>query len=173
MFMNNDLNELKERSRAIRKSLLEMAARVKSAHIGGGLSVIDILTALYFSVLKIDPKNPLDPDRDRLIFSKGHCAAALYATLVERGFAPKSVLNDYFANGKLLTGHPTKNCLPGVEVSTGSLGHGLPMGLGMAYAAKQDSKSFKVFVVMSDGECDEGSTWEAALFAAHHKLDNV
>jgi transketolase len=169
----SDIAFLKETARSIRREILQMVARVKSSHIGGSFSVVDLLTALYFSFLHIDPKQPLLPTRDRLIFSKGHCAAALYAVLAERGFTSKNVLNDYFADGKLLTGHPTKNCLPGVEISTGSLGHGLPIGAGFAYAAKQDSASYRTVVVMSDGECNEGSVWEAALFAAHHKLDNL
>ncbi len=164
---------LKAHAQHIRRNILTMAARVKSSHIGGGFSVADILTALYFKVLHVDPKHPSDPNRDRLIFSKGHCAAALYAALTERGFAPESVLNDFFADGKLLTGHPTRNCLPGVEASTGSLGHGLSLGAGIAYAARMDKASSRAFVVMSDGECDEGSTWEAAMSAAHHKLENL
>lgn len=160
-------------SQHIRRNILTMAARVKSSHVGGGFSVADILTALYFKVLRIDPKHPLDAKRDRLIFSKGHCAAALYAVLTERGFAPESVLGDFFADGKLLTGHPTRNCIPGVEASTGSLGHGLSMAAGIAYAARMDKKTYRAYAVLSDGECDEGSTWEAAMSAAHHKLDNL
>ncbi len=165
--------DLKSKSRAIRREILKMAARVKSSHIGGSFSVADILTVLYFSELNIDPKKPNDPKRDRLVFSKGHCAAALYATLAERGFVPKSKLAEYFTDGKILTGHPTRGCLPGIETTTGSLGHGLPMGLGMAYAGRYDKLPYRVFVVMSDGECDEGSVWEAALAAAHLKMDNL
>lgn len=165
--------ELEFKSKLIRREIIQMAARVKSSHIGGSLSVADLLTALYFEILNIDPSKPKDPVRDRLIFSKGHCAAALYAVLAERGFAPKEVLKEFFENGKLLTGHPTKDCLPGVETSTGSLGHGLPMGAGLAFAAKHDKKPYRVFVVMSDGECNEGAVWEAALAAGHHKLDNL
>ncbi len=168
-----EIQALQGHSKAIRREITVMASRVKSAHIGGNFSVTDLLVGLYFSFLKIDPKNPTSVDRDRLIFSKGHCAAGLYATLAERGFAPKAVLADYFADGKLLTGHPTKGCLPGVETSTGSLGHGLPVGAGLAYAAKKDGRTYRSVVVMSDGECDEGSVWEAALFAHHNKLDNL
>lgn len=165
--------DLENKSRLIRREILQMVARVRSSHIGGSFSVADILTALYFKILKINPKHPENSKRDLLVFSKGHCAAALYAVLAERGFFPKSVLEDYFTNGKLLTGHPTKGCLPGVETSTGSLGHGLPMGAGMAFAAKYDKSPSRVFVIMSDGECDEGSVWEAALVASHNRLDNL
>ncbi len=167
------IQALQEHSKAIRREIVQMASRVKSAHIGGNFSVTDLLVGLYFSFLNIDPQNSQSVDRDRLVFSKGHCAASLYATLAERGFAPKMVLADYFADGKLLTGHPTKGCLPGVETSTGSLGHGLPVGAGLAYAAKKDGRSYRSVVVMSDGECDEGSVWEAALFAHQNKLNNL
>lgn len=165
--------QLSTHARAIRLAVLDMVAAVKSSHIGGSFSVIDILTALYFRTLRLDPQSPDWPDRDRLIFSKGHCAAALYATLAHRGFAPISRLAEYFADGSLLIGHPTRGCLPGVEVTSGSLGHGLPMGAGMAFAAKQETAAARVFVIMSDGECDEGSVWEAALLSAHHRLDNL
>lgn len=168
-----EISKLERHAKHIRKNMIGMVSRVKGAHLGGGLSVVEILTTLYFSVLKVDPQNPKKTDRDRLIFSKGHCANALYATLVERGFAPSSALNDYYANGKLLTGHPTRDCLPGVEVSTGSLGHGLPMGVGMAWTARYDGQPHRIFAVLSDGECDEGSTWEAIHSAGHHKLDNL
>lgn len=168
-----DLEQLKKHASRIRQSMIKTVVKAKGAHLGGGLSSVEILTALYFSVMNIDPVNPKKADRDRLIFSKGHCANALYVTLVERGFAPDSILDDYYADGKLLTGHPTRDCMPGVEVSTGALGHGLSMGAGMAWAAKHDRKPYRVFVVLSDGECDEGSTWEAALSAGHYKLDNL
>ncbi len=150
-----------------------MVARVKSSHIGGSFSVTDILTALYFSAMRIDPAQPNLPTRDRLIFSKGHCAAALYATLAVRGFTPVAKLAEYFADGRQLIGHPTRGCMPGVEATSGSLGHGLPMGSGMAFAAKQDGAAHRVFVIMSDGECDEGAVWEAALIAGQHQLDNL
>ncbi|MDP3729524.1 MAG: transketolase [bacterium] len=167
------IEALKARALSVRRNVLTMAARVKGSHVGGSFSVADILTALYFSVMHIDPKKPKLSTRDRLILSKGHCAAALYAVLVERGFAPKRILQDYFKNGKLLTCHPTRDCMPGVEASTGSLGHGLSMGAGIAYAAKVDGAPYRTFVILSDGECDEGSTWEAAMSAAHFKLDNL
>lgn len=160
-------------TKEIRKDILLMANRAKSAHVGGSLSCVEILTALYFEIMKIDPNNPYNEKRDRLIFSKAHDAKALYATLVRRGFFHKRILDSYEIYGGLLPGHSTRHCVPGVEVSTGSLGHGLSMAAGMAYVGKLDKKKFRVFAVLSDGECDEGSTWEAALFAAHHKLDNL
>lgn len=165
--------ELKKHALNMRRNMIKMVSRVKGAHLGSGLSTVEILVALYFVVMNIDPKKPDDLNRDRLIFSKGHAANALYAVLAERGFTSENVLEDYFINGKLLTGHPTRGCLPGVEVSTGALGHGLSMGEGMAYAAKFDKKNYRVFVLMSDGECDEGSTWEAVLSAGFMKLDNL
>lgn len=160
-------------ARQIRHEILQMVARVKSSHIGGSFSVTDILTALYFGAMNVDPAHPDWPQRDRLIFSKGHCAAALYATLAVRGFAPVAKLAEYFSDGSQLIGHPTRGCLPGVEATSGSLGHGLPMGSGLAYAAKADGATHRVFVIMSDGECDEGAVWEAALIARQHKLDNL
>ena len=157
----------------IRKKIVRMHTQSKSSHIGSALSVVDILVALYFHVLKIDPKNPKDKNRDRLILSKGHAASALYATLAQRGFFTEEILEEYCIDGGKLPGHSTIGCVPGVEVSTGSLGHGLSMGIGMSIAAKHDRRDYKVFVLLSDGECNEGSVWEAAMFAAHHKLDNL
>lgn len=167
------ISALQAHARQIRREILQMVARVKSSHIGGSFSVTDILTALYFGAMNVDPAQPNWPGRDRLIFSKGHCAAALYATLAVRGFVPVAKLAEYFADGTQLIGHPTRGCLPGVEATSGSLGHGLPMGSGMAYAAKADGATHRVFVIMSDGECDEGAVWEAALIARQHALDNL
>lgn len=160
-------------ARHIRQQVVEMTHRAQSAHVGGGLSVADILAVLYGEVLRIDPRSPKDPQRDRLVFSKGHACAALYACLAERGFFPKSWLEDFYANGGRLAGHATHWGVPGVEVSTGSLGHGLPISCGMALAGQLDAEPYRVFCVLSDGECDEGSTWEAALFAGHHRLTNL
>lgn len=168
-----DVQKLRELARAIRINIIKTAARVKSSHIGGSFSSVDLLTAMYFNFLRVDPNHPNDPNRDRLVFSKGHCALALYAALAARGFAPESALDDYFADGSLLTGHPTRACLPGVEVTSGSLGHGLPMGAGLAYAAQLDGSDARAVVLVSDGECDSGATWEAAMFAGYHKLDNL
>jgi len=165
-----DYNQI---SKEIRKKVLKMVYEAQTSHLGSSLSCADILTVLYFNVLSIDPENPLDENRDRFILSKGHAAAVLYATLVQRGFFSEEILGKYCQDGSKLAGHSTKGCAPGVEVSTGSLGHGLPMGVGMALAAKKDDKDYRVFVLMSDGECQEGSVWEAAMFASHHKLDNL
>ncbi|MBI2624446.1 transketolase [Candidatus Parcubacteria bacterium] len=167
------LKTLEHHARNIRRQTLTMTSRVKAAHTGGSLSVADILTVLYFQILRLNPKRPHDPSRDRLLFSKGHAAAALYATLAERGFFSPKMLDGFYRNGTLLTGHPTRNCLPGVEVTSGSLGHGLAMGAGLAWAAKLDRKPYRTFAILSDGECDEGSVWEAILAAGHRRLDNL
>jgi transketolase len=145
----------------------------KSSHIGSSFSSVELLVVLYNGVLRVDPARPGWPDRDRFILSKGHGCAAFYAVLAERGFFPLEWLDTFYQNGSRLPGHATHTCLPGVEVSTGSLGHGLSIACGMALAAKRDGKSYRVFVLLSDGECDEGSTWEAVLFASHHRLDNL
>lgn len=160
-------------SKDIRKKVVKMIYQSNTSHLGSSLSIADILAVLYFKILSIDPNSPFDEDRDRFLLSKGHAAAALYAALSCKGFFSEDVLEDYCRNGGKLPGHSTKRCVPGVEVSTGSLGHGLSMGAGMALSAKNDSKDYRVFVLMSDGECQEGSIWEAALFAGHHKLDNL
>jgi transketolase len=160
-------------AKGIRKKILKMIFDSRSSHIGSAFSCVDILTVLYFKILKIDPKNPSIESRDRFILSKGHAASALYATLAQRGFFPDKVLDTYCLDGGMLPGHATKGYVPGVEISTGSLGHGLSVGAGMALAGKADKKKYRVFVLISDGECDEGTVWEAALFAHHHKLDNL
>jgi transketolase len=137
------------------------------------LSIADLLAVLYGTILHQKPGEPEWPNRDRFILSKGHACAALYAVLAESGFFPLEWLERFYQNGSPLAGHATHKDVPGVEVSTGSLGHGLPIAAGMALAAKRDGKSYRVFCLLSDGECDEGSTWEAALFAPHHRLDNL
>jgi transketolase len=133
----------------------------------------DLLAVLYGEILKVDPQNPQWSERDRFILSKGHGGAGVYAALAERGFFPIDKLDTHYQNGSDLSGHVSHKGIPGVEFSTGSLGHGLSVGTGMAYAAKLDNLSHRVFVLLSDGECDEGSNWEAILFAAHHHLDNL
>jgi transketolase len=133
----------------------------------------DILAVLYSGVLRVDPGRPDWPDRDRFILSKGHGAAAVYAALAERGFFPTEWLDAYCQDGSRLAGHITHHGVPGVEVSTGSLGHGLSIGCGLALAGKREGRPYRVFVMLSDGECDEGSIWEAVLFASHHRLDNL
>lgn len=168
-----DFLRLTKIAKEIRKDILLMANHAKSAHVGGALSCVELLTALYFENMKIDPKNPYNEKRDRLVFSKAHDAKALYAVLAEAGYFEKKILEGYEQNNGLLPGHATRHCVPGVEVSAGALGHGLSMAAGMAYVGKIDKKKFRVFTILSDGECDEGSTWEAILFAGHHKLDNL
>lgn len=168
-----NLDELTELARTIRAQTLRMVHRSKASHVGTCLSMADILAVLYGRVLKVDPRAPLWPERDRLILSKGHGAAIVYAVLAERGFFPKEWLDTYCADGSRLCGHVTHKNVPGVEASTGSLGHGLSLGCGMALAAQRSLRAHRVFVVLSDGELDEGSTWEAILFAAHHRLDNL
>lgn len=170
---DRELKDLQNKANEIRKLVLMMAYRIKSAHTGGSLSCVDILTTLYFDVMHIDAKDPESDKRDRLIFSKAHDCKALYAALALRGFFDQEILEEYERDGGRLPGHSTRHCVPGVEISAGSLGHGLSIATGMAYAGKIDKKKHRIFAVLSDGECDEGSTWEAILFAGHHKLDNL
>lgn len=165
--------ELREKSRILRRAIFTMAHRARSGHLGSAFSIVDILTVLYFHRLAIDPVFPRDPGRDRFILSKGHGCAALYVALAHRGFFPMDVLATYIQDGSALAGHPSSRMVPGVDASTGSLGHGLSMGVGMALAAKRDGKSYRTFVLISDGECDEGSTWEAVLAASHWKLSSL
>ncbi len=156
----------------IRTHALRMTNRGGGSHIGAVFSCADILAVLYEGVLRVDPGNPRWPGRDRFILSKGHACAGLYAVLAERGFFGVEKLATHYQDGSDLCGHASHK-VPGVEVSTGALGHGLPIACGMAYAAKLAGASHRVFALLSDGECDEGSVWEAALFAGHHKLDNL
>lgn len=162
-----------EIAKRIRKSILQMVYAAKSSHVGSALSIVDILTVLYFRIMHISPKEPWNPDRDRFILSKGHACAALYATLAERGIIPKELLSTFCKDGSTLGGHSDCYRVPGIDAPTGSLGHGLSLGAGMAIANQHDCRHYRVFVLLSDGECDEGSVWEAALFAAHFKLDNL
>jgi len=157
----------------IRKHAITMTSLGGSSHIGSILSIADILAVLYGSVLKYRPDNPNWVGRDRFILSKGHAGAGVYAALAESGFFSNDKLKTHYQNGSDLSGHVSHKGIPGVEFSTGSLGHGLPVAVGMALAAKIDKANHRVFVLMSDGECDEGSNWEAILFASHHRLDNL
>lgn len=167
------ITDSRELAKRVRTCALRMVHASKASHIGSCLSATDILAVLYARVLRIDSSRPGWPDRDRFILSKGHAAAMLYAVLAQQGFFPVEWLDDYCRDGSPLTGHATV-CVPGVDVSTGSLGHGLPIACGMALAAKHKSQTpSRVFCLMGDGECDEGSVWEAALFAPQHKLDNL
>ena len=157
----------------IRKHALRMTSFGKSSHIGSVFSMTDILAVLYGEILNVDPQNPKWKDRDRFILSKGHAGAGVYAALAEKGFFSIEKLDTHYQDGSDLSGHVSHKGIPGVEFSTGSLGHGWSVGTGMAYSAKLDELSHRIFVLMSDGECDEGSNWEAILFAAHHRLDNL
>ncbi len=163
----------RELARKVRVDALRMVHKARASHIGSCLSAADILAVLYASVLNFDAANPALPSRDRFILSKGHAAAVLYAVLAESGFFPREWLEHYTEDGSPLAGHAVHKGVPGVEVSTGSLGHGLSIGVGMALGARRTKTAYRVFVLMSDGECDEGSVWEAALFAGHHGLENL
>jgi transketolase len=160
-------------ARAIRIHSLRMVYSAKTSHVGTCLSMADLLAVLYGRILQVDPSQPDWPERDRFILSKGHGAAAVYAALAERGFFPVEWLATYCQDNSKLAGHLTHHGLPGVELSTGSLGHGLAVGCGMALAGKRGGQSYRVIVLLSDGELDEGSNWEAILFAPHHRLDNL
>ena len=168
-----DVRDPKTLAWLIRRNGLEMTHLSRGSHIGSVLSVAEIIAVLYASVLNVDPKEPKKPDRDRLILSKGHAGSAVYAALAETGFFPVEQLKTHYANGSILSGHVSHKGVPGVEVSTGSLGHGLGVGVGMALGAKMDGAQWRTYVVLGDGECDEGSVWEAALQAAQYKLDRL
>jgi transketolase len=165
--------ESTELAQRIRKHALRMTSEGGSSHIGAVFSMADIVAVLYADVLDVRPQEPRWMDRDRFILSKGHAGAGIYAALAESGFFPVEQLSTHYQDGSLLSGHVSHKGIPGVEFSTGSLGHGLPVGAGMAYGASLDKRAHRVFVLLSDGECDEGSNWEAILFAAHHKLRNL
>ena len=155
----------------IRLNLIKMIIGKGKGHSGGALSMVDILTSLYFGVMRVDPENPRHPERDRFLLSKGHACTGLYSTLAQKGYFPTSVLDTYYELNSHLGGHTIKG-LPGIEVATGSLGHGPAIGLGMALSAKIDRKSHRVFVLVGDGEIQEGMIWESAMFAPQHHLDN-
>lgn len=171
--MTTERERLEALARRIRGHTLRMVHRAKASHVGSCFSMTDLLAVLYGAILRIDPANPQAPDRDRFLLSKGHGAAAIYATLAECGFFPTAWLDTYCQDGTRLAGHITHDGVPGVEVSSGSLGHGLSCACGMALAGQRDGRPYRVFCLLSDGECDEGSIWEAALFAPHHRLDNL
>lgn len=159
-------------SQKIRTSILEQIFLSGESHIGSCFSIVDILTVLYLKILNIRSNSPTDPSRDRFILSKGHSAAAVYAVLAETGFITKENLQTFCQNGSMYQGHASHH-IPGIEFSTGSLGHGLPVGCGIALSGARESKNFKIYVLLSDGELQEGSNWESILFAAHHKLSNL
>ncbi len=169
----NEIKSLEDIAADIRCSVLTMVKEGGVGHIGGSLSVTDILVSLYFKVLKTDPKNPGWSERDRLVVSKGHCAAGLYSTLAQKGFFSKEKLKTFGMINSILQVHPDKTKVAGIEASSGALGQGLSIGLGMALAARLDKKDYHTYVILGDGEIQEGQVWEAALFGAHYKLDNI
>ena len=157
----------------LRGAVIDMSHAAGTPHLGSSLSCADIVAAAYWDALRIDPRRPHAPERDRFILSKGHAATTLYAALAFRGFFPEAILETYNKDGSALAEHPGPNCVPGVEAATGSLGHGLPIALGMALAGRMQGLPYRVYALLSDGECNEGSVWEAAMFAPAQKLENV
>jgi transketolase len=166
------VDDLKAKARLLRQDIVKMTSAANSGHPGGSLSAIDVMAALYFRVMRHDPSNPKWPDRDRFILSKGHCCPALYAVLAETGYFPVDELMTFRKINSRLQGHAHIKT-PGVEMSSGSLGQGLSFGVGAALAGRLQGKDYKVWVMLGDGECDEGEVWEAAMAAAHHKADNL
>lgn len=166
-------SHVRERANWMRRRLLKMIVDAGQGHPGGDLSSADIVAALYFDILRIDPANPTAPDRDRFVLSKGHCTGALYTALAGAGFFPEALLDTYLKPESRLNGHPNRNYLPGIEANTGPLGHGFPVGVGIAVAGQIDDAGYHVFVLTGDGELQEGSIWEAAMFAGHRGLGNL
>ena len=169
----SEIENYKSLAKELRRDILEMIYQTKSPHIGSCFSMVDLLVALYFKILSVNPEKPDDPDRDRFVLSKGHGVTALYPVLAKKGFINKEILDGFAKDGGTLEQHPIRNISQGVEISSGSLGHGLSIGAGMALAGKYDKANYRVFTFLSDGELEEGSTWEAVMFASHHKLDNL
>lgn len=167
------ITALKKQATAIRKHIIEEVHAASSGHPGGSLSCTDILTVLYFHEMRINVKDPKSADRDRFVLSKGHCAPALYATLAEKGFFPAEDLTGFRNINSYLQGHPSMKDVPGVDMSTGSLGQGISAAVGMALAGKLDKKDYRVYSILGDGEIEEGQVWEACMAAAHYKLDNL
>ena len=175
MDQKTEIEKIKNLTKVIRKDILtiSLAAGASSSHFGGSLSTVEILATLYSSILKFDAANPLWEDRDRFILSKGHACLGYYSVLSEKGYFSKESLKSFEKDGSFLLGHPVINKKKGIEFSNGSLGMGLSLGIGVAIAAKRKKKNYKVFVLIGDGECNEGSVWEASMSAAHFKLDNL
>ena len=167
------IDQLTAKARAIRATCLQMAFDGKEGHLSSALSAVDLLVALYYHGLRLDPSRPDDPGRDRFILSKGHGCSALYAVLADRGFIPRAALREYNVSFRSLPNHPCRHALPLLDMSSGSLGHGLGVAAGMLYGLRLKNVPARAFVVMGDGECNEGSVWEAAMFAAAHRLDRL
>ncbi len=172
MIAENPILELQQKAKSLRKVILDVVFKAQSGHPGGSLSAIDVMTALYFYKLRIEPKNPSWVERDRFVLSKGHCSPALYSVLAERGYFPKTELDTFRKINSRLQGHPEFTC-PGVDFAGGSLGQGICFSIGLALAGKLDRKNYKVYVMIGDGESQEGSVWEASMAAPHYKLDNL
>lgn len=171
--MNQEtLSRLSHTAAQIRLGILESTHAAKSGHPGGSLSIAELLSFLYFEEMRVDPKKPQNPDRDRLVLSKGHAAPGLYAALALRGYFPVEMLKTLRQADSILQGHPDMKHIPGVDMSTGSLGQGISAACGMAIAAKMAGKDYRTYAIVGDGESEEGQVWEACMFAAHHKLDN-
>jgi transketolase len=168
-----NIKELEQKAKEVRQLMVQTLLATQSGHPGGSFSSVDIMTALYFEVMNIKPENPKWKERDRFVLSKGHAALAFYSVLALRGYFDKELMKQFRQNGSILSGHPDMVKIPGVDISTGSLGQGFSTGVGMALAAKYDKKKYRTFVLIGDGESQEGQVWEASLFAAHHKLDNL
>ncbi|MCU0245664.1 MAG: transketolase [Bryobacter sp.] len=173
MVKTSNPQELAVICKQVRRDIVEMIAAAKSGHPGGSLSAVELLVALYFDSMRHDPANPAWPERDRFILGKGHAAPVLYSVLAEAGYTPKETLNTLRKLGSIYQGHPDRRFIPALEASTGSLGQGLSVGLGMACALKLNGSSSRVYVVLGDGEIQEGQIWEAAMFGAYHKVDNI
>lgn len=168
-----ELDELKQQAKELRKMLLTMIYKAQSGHPGGSLSAADIVTALYFHAMNVDPENPKWPDRDRFVLSKGHVCPVLYSALILKGFLEEKEADTLRKQGSLLQGHPDMKRCPGIEISTGSLGQGISCAAGMALAGKRDGRDYMVYTLLGDGECDEGQVWEAAQAANKYHLDNL
>lgn len=173
MARKNKYDLLEKESKEIRRQVLSMIIKAHASHIASSYSIIELMVYLYEKVLRVNPKKPLDANRDRFILSKGWGISALYAILAHKKFFSNKLLNNYCKDGSKLIGIATRNGIPGIEATTGSMGHGLPIGVGMAKGLKIQKNKAQVYVLISDGECDEGSTWEGILLGAHHKLDNL
>ena len=169
----SEILELKKAACNVRLWTVEGVFNAKSGHPGGSLSAADIMTYLYFKEMRVDPKDPKNPDRDRFVLSKGHCCPALYAALALKGFFPTDEIKVLRQIGAMLQGHPDMKHTPGIDMSSGSLGQGISAACGMALAGKISGRDYRVFAMLGDGECEEGQVWEAAMFASHNKLDNL
>jgi transketolase len=168
-----NISDLENIATRIRVKLIEISHKTHVPHLASSLSCVEIMVIAYWAVMDINPKDPFAPCRDRFILSKGHAASALFTILSERGFFPDNYLDTMAKEGNPLEGHPAWKCVPGVEASTGSLGHGLSLGLGMSLAGRIQNNQYRIFVLLGDGECNEGTIWEAAMFASSHNLENV